>query len=184
MCKSRGRLKITVGIVIGILYFVSFIAIGVYKIIESNKTEYLISKLDSEKLDTRIDAMYLLSEKGTDEAIIAIIKALKHKDFRMRSFAAENLHLLRLDNEDLRKKVISALIDALNDQNKSVRLQVIGTLSRFHELEIIPHLEKIIENDQDKQIQEEAEFAISGIESNKLMIEQRKNLMTQPYKAK
>ncbi|MEN6400344.1 MAG: HEAT repeat domain-containing protein [Armatimonadia bacterium] len=107
----------------------------------SKRAAQLVSKLRAKSSTSRDEVVAQLVELGS-EAVPPLLRALAHKDYKVRIAAAEALGKLR-DPE-----AITALIEALSDSSKNVQEAAAEALTRVGDAAAPALLDALIGKDQ------------------------------------
>ncbi len=95
--------------------------------------ETFLEYLKDEKPVVRITALNNLAVIDSEKAVTTILEALKDEDVTVREYAARNLSMLSKKTREPQSNdaIISALIQAIDDEGETVRAQVYATLARY-----------------------------------------------------
>ncbi len=95
--------------------------------------ETFLDYLKDENPAVRVTALNNLAMIDSEKSVTAILDAMQDDDVTVREYAARNLSVLSKKNKSTRfhDEITSALIQAIDDESESVRVQVYTTLARY-----------------------------------------------------
>ena len=133
---------------------------------DESKVEFLKKCFTDESANIRMFAIISIVNFDRDDYIPDLIKLISHEDVNTSCTVIRELGYKSNLSQEFKEDIKKALIKALASKEMRVRYAAVSALADYDDLNIIPHLEQIAENDSDEKVRARAKNAIVEVKTN------------------